>query len=183
MEAGPRISASKWVARKNRPGPDSEGKRGKKRKKYGWKVTEVHGTLIKMKRIRMAGCSSGDHAVFNELQTDPVIEGSLDTNVGYHSSDETLLTMMVECFGHLEFLRECNNMVHFLLALYIASQMDTLDMSYDWLILSALLESNWYADSFRKLWPLQIGFLNAIDRRAQVSRESSGEPGNPRRGQ
>ncbi|XP_020835605.1 uncharacterized protein LOC110203443 [Phascolarctos cinereus] len=171
MEAGPRTSASEQAAPTNGRGPDSEGRQGKKRKKYKWTVTEVGDTRIKMKRTRVGGFRSKDLAVFYELLHDPVIENFLNTDVRYYANDENLLALIAKYFGRLEFIKESFSMIHVFLALYAVSQMDTLDLSYEWLIFPALFESNWYEESLKKFWPLQIEFLNSIDWKAWVSQE------------
>ncbi|XP_072482613.1 speedy protein E4A-like [Notamacropus eugenii] len=175
MKADPRNSASKYVAQENRQGPDSEGRPGKKRKRYEWMVTEVRDTWIKMKRRRVDTFRSPNFAVFQQLLNDPIIEQFLRSDVNDYSSHQGLFTVMVKYLSHLEFRQEDDVTVHYFLKLCAACEIDTMDLSCGWLIFPAIFGSNWYQDSLRQFWSSQMEFLNSVDWKAWLSQEISEE--------
>ncbi|XP_043830328.1 speedy protein E4-like isoform X2 [Dromiciops gliroides] len=171
----PARADSSNAAEENRKESDSKGRRGKKRRRYEWTVTEVGDTRIKMKRRRVASFCFKDLAVFSQLLEDPVVQEFLKTDVKSYANNETLLNMLVEYFDRLGFPQQSYSMVHFLLALYGACQLDTGDPSYRWYILPALLGTNWCQEGVKKFWPLQMEFLKAIDWEGWMSQELSEE--------
>uniref|UniRef100_G3W2M7 Uncharacterized protein n=1 Tax=Sarcophilus harrisii TaxID=9305 RepID=G3W2M7_SARHA len=179
MTAGPRTSGedSREATEEHGHGHGSEttGRRERKRRRYEWTVTEVKDTGIKMKRRRVAPFNSRDLVVLYQLLKNPIIKKFLKTDVKYLTNPKTLLSLVVDYFGLLGFRDQPYSSVHFCMALYSACQLDKVDQSFKWYMLSVILGSNWPKRSSKKKWPMQIEILMVIVWKAWVKQVVSNE--------
>ncbi|XP_007120098.2 speedy protein E4-like [Physeter macrocephalus] len=89
-----------------------------------WVVESLSGLKMKLKRQRVSSVLPEHHAVFNRLLEDPIVKKFLAWDKKLEVSDKYLLSMVIAYFSRAGFFSWQYHIIHFFIALYVASDME-----------------------------------------------------------
>ncbi|XP_020862836.1 speedy protein E4A-like [Phascolarctos cinereus] len=140
-----------------------------KRKRNVWSVIESTDTKLVLKRRKIADFRPEDLKAFFRLLEDPVIRKFLDSDSHFKVADKYLLSVAVEYSGRVTLPAYTHNRVRFLVAPFIANQIEEDDMKSKFSMMPVLFGKRLWHSLYYDFRRVQRKFIVAMNWRVLVT--------------